>query len=359
MVARNKTLRDVARLADVSLSTVSNVLNGHYDQMRRETKERVEEAIARLGYAPNGVARQLKTGRAPVIGMMVPSVANPFWGAFAQHIEEAALTRGYHVLLCNTERDPAVEAQYADALWSYGVRGLILGSAPLAFDHFRAIAERGMAIVAFDGQARDADGVIVDSVGVDNQFGVWTATRHLLALGHRRIGLVSGPLKTINRLDRLEGYRRALHEAHVTVNPALVWEGDSGRGFGDIEGIELGRRGARALLSDPNPPTALIGINDMYALGAYAGARDVGFRVPDGVSVIGFDDIVLAAIVEPPLTTVRQPLQAMMRIAVEMLTGRIEGTRIGLPAHLTLKPELIIRGSAAPVRTGRAMDTGI
>ncbi len=191
LTSRNATIRDVARLADVSLSTVSNVLNGRMDQMRPETRERVQEAIAQLSYAPNGVARQLKTGHAPVIGMMVPSVANPFWGAFAQHVEETALARGYHVLLCNTERDPLIEVHYADALWSYGVRGIILGSAPLSFAHFRAIAERGMAVVAFDGQAHGADRVVSDSVGVDNRRGAWLATTHLLSHGHRRIGLVS------------------------------------------------------------------------------------------------------------------------------------------------------------------------
>src|SRR5437016_3840903 len=130
MTVKIATIRDVARLADVSLSTVSNVLNGKLDQMRPETTERIQRAIVQLGYTPSGVARHLKTGHAPMIGLMVPSVANPFWGAFAQHIEEAALARGYHVLLCNTERDADLEARYAEALFSYGIRGIILGSSP-------------------------------------------------------------------------------------------------------------------------------------------------------------------------------------------------------------------------------------
>ncbi len=359
MSAKSATIRDVARLAEVSLSTVSNVLNGRLDQMRPETTARVQRAMEALAYAPSGVARHLKTGHAPMIGLMVPSVANPFWGAFAQHIEEAAKARGYHVLLCNTERDPLVEQRYADALWSYGIRGMILGSAPLAFDHFHAVAARGMAIVAFDRQTLGADSAVADSVGVDNRLGARLAAEHLIARGHRRIGLVSGPLKTSNRLDRLDGYRGALRDAGITPDDALVWEGDSGKGFGDIEGVALGRRGARDLLSGPQPPTALIGINDMYALGAYAGVRDCGLRVPEDVSVVGFDDIVLAEISAPPLTTVRQPLREMMARAVDLLIGRVDGTRTGEPEHIVITPELVVRQSAGAIGSQRsAVGTG-
>lgn len=339
------TIHDVARQAAVSTSTVSNVLNGRLDQMRPETVARVREAITYLGYAPNVAARQLKTGHAPVLGLIVPSVANPFWGAFAQAVEEAALTHGYGVLLCNAERDAEREGQYTATLWAHGVRGLILGSSPLSFAPFAPFAARGMQIVAFDRQSPEADGVIVDSLSVDSVAGTRLAVAHLLAHGHRRVGFLSGPLASVNRRDRLAGYHAALAAAGIAPDPALVWEGRAARGHGDVEGTVLGRAGAVVLLALPDPPTALVAVNDLYALGAYAGVRDRGKRIPEDVSVVGFDDIALAEVVTPPLTTVQQPLSALMGVAVRLLVERITGVRTGPPEHLVVPPVLIVRGS--------------
>ncbi|MBO0795878.1 MAG: LacI family DNA-binding transcriptional regulator, partial [Ktedonobacteraceae bacterium] len=212
-MAESVSVRDVARLAKVSASTVSNVLNGRLDRMRPETTKRVLNAIAKLGYTPNQLARQLKTGYVPIIGLIVPSVANPFWGVVARSVEEAAQAYGYQTLLCNAERDPGREQRYAETLWSSGIRGVIFGSSPLSFDHIAPLAKRGLQIVAFDRQMQSADQVIVDSVGVDNVLGTRLAVKHLLDLGHRQIGFLSGPIRTISRLDRLAGYRAALQEA--------------------------------------------------------------------------------------------------------------------------------------------------
>ncbi len=344
------TIHDVARRAAVSTSTVSNVLNGRFDQMRPETVTRVQDAIAQLEYAPSVAARQLKTGHAPVLGLIVPSVANPFWGAFAQAVEEAALDHGYGVLLCNAERDAEREGRYTGSLWAHGVRGMILGSSPGSFAPFAPYAARGMHIVAFDRQPPEAHGTVADSLSVDSVAGMRLAVAHLLALGHRRVGFVSGPVRSLNRRDRLRGYRDALAAAGIAPDSALVWEGAATRGHGDVEGTTLGRAGAAALLALPNPPTALVGVNDMVALGTYAGVRDGGLRVPDEVSVVGFDDIALAEVVTPPLTTVRQPLAAMMREAVALLVGRVEGSRTGPPEHLVIPPRLVVRGSTGQVR---------
>lgn len=349
-MAESITIHDVARLAEVSTSSVSNLLNGRLAQMRPETQERIRWAIAQLGYAPNRAAQQLKTGHVPIIGLIVPSVANPFWGAVAHAVEAAALEHGYQVFLGNGERDPVRERRYGETLWEYGVRGVIFGSSPLSFDHLRGLADRGLHVVAFDHPTLGDDGVISDSVSVDNIEGARRAIAHLLGLGHRRIGFVSGPIRTANRLDRLAGYQAALREAGVEPDPALVWSG-ADSGFGDIDSAQLGRRGARELLGSPNPPTALLALNDMYAFGAYAGARDLGLRIPEAISIVGFDDIMLAEIVGPPLTTVRQPLPTMMRVAVERLIGRVAGTRQGPAEHRDVAPELIVRRSTAPPET--------
>lgn len=352
-MSENVSVHDVARLAKVSPSTVSNVLNGRLDRMRPETTERVLKAMEQLGYTPNQLARQLKTGNVPMIGLIVPSVANPFWGAVARNVEEAAQSLSYQLLLCNAERDQEREQRYAEAMWASGIRGVIFGSSPLSFNHLVPLAQRGLQVVAFDRQSQSADQVVVDSVGVDNVLGARLAVSHLLTQGHRRIGFLSGPIRTVSRLDRLAGYQAALKDAGVEPDTALIWEGASASAFGDTEGAELGRAGARALLSRPDRPTALFTVNDMYAFGAYAGARDLGLRVPEDVSVVGFDDLVpLAEISVPTLTTVRQPLPQMMRAAVELLIGRLSKARIGPPTHVVIEPELIVRASTAhPVNT--------
>jgi DNA-binding LacI/PurR family transcriptional regulator len=189
--------------------------------------------------------------------------------------------------------------------------------------------------------------VPIDSISVDNVRAAQLAVEHLIALGHRRIAFLSGPIRTVNRLQRLEGYRRALMNANIEINPSLIWEKALESSFGDTEGVELGRQGAQELCQHPQRPTALAAINDMYALGAYAGARDLGLRVPDDLSIVGIDDIVLAQVVDPPLTTVRQPLDEMAASAVETLIKRIKHKSDDAPQHLTFAPELVVRKSTA------------
>jgi DNA-binding LacI/PurR family transcriptional regulator len=342
--AKEATIQDVARLAHVSPSTVSNVLNGRLDRMGQETVERIQQAIAQLGYTPSRIARQLKTGHAPIIGLVVPSVANPFWGAFARAAEETALAHGYRILLGNSERDPGREQSYAEEMWAQGIRGVIFGSSALSLRHLAGTINRGLHVVAFDRHAQSTDDLDVDSVSIDNVLAGRLATAHLIALGHRRIGFLSGPIRTVSRIDRLEGYRSALAEAGIALDHQLIWEGSFISTFGDIEGAKIGRRGAQEILGRENRPTALIAINDMYALGAYAGARDLGFRIPETCSIVGFDDIMLAEIAEPPLTTIRQPLEEMLRVAVERLIERLN-RRETSPIHMSFAPELIVRAS--------------
>ena len=348
------TIQDVALLAQTSPSTVSNLLNGRVDRMRPETRERIEQAMDQLGYRPSQVARQLRTGQAPILGLIIPSVANPFWGSFAQYVEEAARAHGYQVLLCNGGRDPEREERYAESLWSHGVRGVIFGSSPLSLDHVLGFVDRGLRVVVFDRDMRDVDRATraaIDSISVDNELGGRLATDHLLSLGHRRIGFLSGPLRTASRLERLEGYRRALRDAGVERDPGLVWEEAPNENYGDVEGFELGRWGARALLGDPNPPSALFTINDMYALGAYAGVRDLGLRVPEDVSIVGFDDIPMAEIAQPPLTTVHHPVREMIGTAVTLLIRRLRGANAEPAEHVTVAPALVLRASTAPPRS--------
>lgn len=338
------TIADVARLAEVSMSSVSNVLNGRSGKMRKSTKERIQQAISKLGYTPNLAARQLKTGFSPIIGLIVPSVANPFFGNFARLVEQVALANGYQVLLGNSERDPERERRYAEELWGYGIRGMIFGSSLAEIDHLESIIDKGMNVVAFDRKIQEDDKVVIDHVGVDNVQAMRLITKHLIALGHKKIGFISGPIKTVSRIARLEGYRSTIEEAGLPFDKSLIWEGAATQ-FGDAEMVQLGREGAHTLLSGAKRPTAIIAINDMYALGVYAGARDLGLKVPGDLSVTGVDDIPLAEVAEPALTTVQQPVEEIAKLAVEQLMRRLDGGE-GLPAkHLILSPKLIVRGS--------------
>lgn len=340
------TIADVARLAGVSTSSVSNVLNGRSKRMRSSTEERIRQAIQKLGYTPNLAARQLKTGLSPIIGLIVPNVANPFFGIFARLIEEVALEKGFQVLLGNSNRDPIREYKYAEVLWGYGVRGIIFGSSLKDFTHLEDLIRKGMHVVAFDRPPQRKDPYIIDSIGVDNVQTMRLITKHLLALGHRRIGFISGPIRTVSRLARLEGYRSSLEEASVKFDQELVWEGVTSN-YGDVKSVELGRRGTHELLSSANPPTAIIAINDMYAFGVYAGVRDLGLKIPEDVSVTGVDDIVLSEALEPSLTTVRQPMNEIALLTVERLLSRIQETYTGPPEQKVVSPKFIARSSTA------------
>jgi DNA-binding LacI/PurR family transcriptional regulator len=338
---RGATIQDVARLAGTSAATVSNLVNGRHSRLSGETGARIEAAIEQLGWRPNHAARQLKVGNARMIGLLVPSVDNPFHGAFALLAEAAAMRRGYHIVLCNSLRDAARERQYAEALWSMGVRGMITSSSPLAFDHLAELQDRGLHLVAFDRGTDVSDGLAPDAVSMDNREAGRLATEHLRQRGHRRIAFVSGHVNSLNRAERVAGWRAALDGE----GEALLWRG----GSGEAEGPAQGRLAARELLRLPSPPTALVAVNDMHALGIYAGVRDCGLDIPHDVSVVGIDDIALAEIACPPLTTVRQKLAEITEAAVDLLVSRLNGDN-SPPRALAFPPELIVRASTATPR---------
>jgi DNA-binding LacI/PurR family transcriptional regulator len=342
------SIRDVAALAGTSVSTVSNLLNGRPNRMRSDTVQRIEEAIERLGYKPDRLARALKTGFTPAIGLLVPSVANPFHGAMAHAVEVAAQTRGFQVLLGNTLRDAARERQCAADFFAFGIRGVIATSSPFDLEHFNDLIGRGLSVVALDMVNSSADAErAMDSVSMDNHRAGYLATQHLIELGHWRIGYVSGATPTMSRRDRLSGYKAALRAANIELDPMLIAAGESVSGYDDIHAAEHGRSAARSLLALPDPPSALVALNDMHAVGACAAVREIGGTVPDHVSVVGIDDINLAALLYPPLTTVRHPVKALSEAAVDLLVGRIKA-REGSPSRqIVFEPTLVVRGSTA------------
>lgn len=339
------TIQQVAAAAGVSPSTVSNLLNGRTNRMVPATKERIERAIAELGYRPNRAARQLRTGRTQTVGLIVPSVGNPFWGAFARELEVAALAVGCNVLLCNSERDPDRERRYVEELWEDGVRGIVLCSSLPTLDHLADIVRRGLRLVTFDRPAQAGDPEEVVSVSINNHVGGFLATSHLTELGHERLTFVSGSLAAVNRTGRFRGFCTALEGADLDPAAMPTWTAGGGAPFGDVEAAQVGRQAAHDLFSGTvEPPTGIVAINDMTALGFCRGLRDQGLHVGKDVSVVGFDDIILAELYDPPLTSVRQPISRMASLSLEEALkedDREPGRSV------LLRPELVVRDSTA------------
>ncbi|MGO1385922.1 MAG: LacI family DNA-binding transcriptional regulator [Arachnia sp.] len=344
------TIQQVAAEAGVSAMTVSNFLSGKSARMQPKTRDRVSAAVDKLGYRPNRLARSLRTGRAQSIGLVVPSVANPFWGAFANELEKASLAAGYSVLLGNTERDPARELRYVEDLWDAGVRSIVIGTSLPSLAHLQPLLERGLRLVTFDRPVQPGDPSAVVSVSIDNEVGGYLAAQHLIDLGHTRISFVAGSIMSLNRTARYRGFRSALDQAGLEPVPMPQQCGQGPVPFDVAEAAGVGRTVVRALFEEGQPPTGIVGINDMTALGVCSGARELGLKVGEDLSVVGFDDIALAALWDPPLTTICQPLVELASLALrEALT---EGADSPPGTSVLLRPELIARRS-----TGTPPDT--
>lgn len=342
------TIQDVAARAGVSVSTVSNVLNKREARMRPETLARVHQAIADLRFRPNLSARMLKTGRMPMIGLMVPSIANPYFGVLARWVEESAREHGYGVLLCNTYRSPEREEEYAQAFMAQGVKGVILGSALLDHEHLIPLFEQGLAAVSLD-RVSAADGLLRDFVSVDNHLAAVMVVEHLIGLGHRHISFVSAPVQSLNRIARLDGARQTCQRLGAELN--VVTGSDFGA-YDESEMSEIGQLAARSLIRARCPSTAYVGVNDMLAIGLLAGLQQSGLQVPTEVSVMGIDGIYLGAYVSPGLTTVRQPMQDIAAAAVDHVLSRMNEPRIDSRVSI-FPPSLVLRGSAGPAVIAR------
>lgn len=337
------TIEDVARHARVSISTVSNVLNGREARMRPDTLARVQQAITMLGFRPNQSARNLKTGHLAMIGLLVPSIANPFFGSLAREIESVANERGYGVMLCNTQREADRELAYAQALMAQGVRGMVIGSALQAQEHLAPLIERGLAVVSFDRTAQEAPWNM-DYVSVDNHRCGELAAEHLLTLGHRHIVYVTAPLRSVSRGARLEGVQKACAAAGARLH---VHIGDVPNGQIEMEMPTLGRNAAIKLQASQPDASAYIAMNDMVAVGVLSGLRECNKLVPHDISVMGIDDLFLDSYLSPALSSVRQPMPEIAQAAFERVLARMSSP--SEQAHsLVFSPELVRRESTQP-----------
>jgi LacI family transcriptional regulator len=344
------TQTDVARRAGVSQAMVSYVVNGNATvKIPDETRQRILEAMTELGYVPNALARGLRSGQTKTIGLVIPDNANPFFAEIARVIENIGFKNGFSVILCNSDYDLAKENAHVDVLLAKQVDGVIFCSSGGTSEAQQKLQDGNTPWVTID---HDISGLQTGSVLIDYQLGGTLATQHLLALGHQRIGCITGPTQFSSSSERLDGYRHALKKAGLKVDPALIVPGDFR--------IRGGESAMLALLKLKRPPTAVFAFNDLMAIGAMQGARIRGLQVPGDLSIVGFDDIPLAQALYPTLTTVAQPINEIARFVMEILLGQVQGTPGELAAtsdnRVVLKPTLVVRDSTRPLNTsnGRA-----
>ena len=341
--AQSYTMRDVARLAGVSATTVSSVVNGKGGVSPKLTG-RVEDAIAALDYHPNEVARGLKVNSTFTIGIIIPDVSNLFFNDILRGVETEARRNGYSVILCDSNEDPVQEQELLTVLIRRRVDGILLASTQARLEESR-LAMRRPPIVCFD---RDAGGFQGSAVVVDNVLASYEATRHLIELGHQHIATISGPETTLTGRERLEGFRKALQEAHLPLPEEYIRPGGFSMEGAHREGLEV--------LQLSTPPTAILVCNNRMTLGLMRALRDLGLRCPQEVSVVGFDDFDWSDLFSPRLTTVVQPSYEMGKRATEMLLQAIQAPDQHFESsggnRIVLKAELRVRESTAPPASG-------
>jgi LacI family transcriptional regulator len=325
------TIIDVAREAGVSYSTVSRVVN-NYEHVKPETREKVMNAMMRLGYVVNQQARSLRGGRSQVVGLLVPDVGNGYIGAIIRGIDAELAINQYDLMLYTTHRQKTKESSYVATITRGLADGLLLLLPTNVEAYMASLQQQQFPHVLIDYQAVDND--LTSTVQATNWQGAYDATAYLIDMGHHRIAFVIGLPEMQCSLDRLDGYRVALETYGISYDPALIYAGD----FFRAEGYEA----ARKFLALDHPPTAIFAANDASAFGVMEAVRNCGLSVPDDISIIGFDDILESRQVHPPLTTVRQPLEDMGRLAVQILLARLEnpdlpGERAELPTELIVR----------------------
>jgi len=329
------TLKEVAKFADVSITTVSRVMNDA-SKVNPETRERVQKAMRKLDYNPSRVAQRLRStkGHSKLLGLIIPDIQNQFYSNIVRGIEDVAYGKDYAVILCNTDENPNKEKFYLDVLLSESVDGIIL---PPIHQYSKVVEEMintGLPIVCVDRKL--ARGT-VDTVVVNNEKGAVLAVDHLIKLGHKRIGLLTSSPQFSSFEERQRGYKKALSKSGIELDENLIKEGDP-RSASQAKDL------TNELLGMDSPPTAIFSTNNLMTLGVLEAVNNAKIKIPKDISIIGFDDMPWAKSISSPLTTIRQPGYEMGRRAAELMFQRIQD-----PARETvqiiLEPTLIVRKS--------------
>jgi LacI family transcriptional regulator len=328
-------MSDVAARAGVSKTTVSHVIN-ETRFVEEETRQRVLQAVAELGYRPSVVARSLTTNRTETIGVIVSDSSNHFFAEVLRGIEDVLRPRNYTLLVCNTAEILEREAHYLDILMRQRVDGIIAAATSQRWDELTKVETQHIPVVFAD---RFFEGIDDPFVGVDNQKGAYLGTKCIIDCGHRRIGILAGFQRLSTMRERLAGFRQALEEHDISLPEEWV--------ITSALSIEGGREAMRQLLTLPECPTAVFLNNNLLALGALLALKELGLRCPEDVGLVGFDDHPWAAVSDPPLTVVRQPAEQVGRAAAEMLLALINDEQVAEP-RVVLDCEVVARQSCCP-----------
>jgi len=326
------TIKDVAIHASVSVATVSAVINKN-KYVSPELAQRVHESITALSFKRNSFARGLKTRVSYSIGLIVPDITNPFFTNIARGVEDVASAHNYSLILGNTDEDPAKEKKYLQLLESKQADGLIIAVTARSHEYLQALPIQHLALVSIDRSLFDLG---IDTVMVDNRAGARKAIEHLIALGHRRIGLVTGIRGIAPTEERLLGYTEALEKHGIAVDPALI-----AVAYARVDG---GERGAMQLLALEDRPTALFMMDGTMAIGALQSIVKLGLRCPEDIALASFDDFTWAAVMRPHLTVIDQPTYEIGQQSAQLLFERLQNQKKA-PREIRLQTRLIVRES--------------
>jgi len=326
------TIYDVAKEAGVSIATVSNAINGK-GKVSKKRREQIFKIMEKLNYQPSVIASALMGKKTYTLGLLIPDISNPFFADIARAIEDEAHAAGYSVVICSTDnKDERVE-RYIALLEQKRVDGMIIGTGVEDSGILERLQARSIPFVLI---SRESAALAADTVVADDYVGGMLAARHLAELGHRRLAILAENLKVSSSRERIRGFKLGLEEMNVPFDD------------GDVVTcefmIEEGRRGALELLGRPVRPTALFCCNDVLAIGAMQAAKQLGLRVPEQLSIVGFDDTILATVTDPPLTTVTQPIASMGKQAFKLLIENAVHAEY-VKQRIVLRPELTVRHS--------------
>jgi LacI family transcriptional regulator len=340
------TIHDIARAANVSSATVSRVLSNSGYPVSKPLREKILSVAAELNYIPNMIGKQLKKNTSNTIGVIVPTIVNPFYSSVVFGIEEVARQNHFTVMACNTLQDPALEEEYIRTVLEKQVKGLIISSISSEKTLLKQAISLGLHVIAID-QNIEEDGI--SQIEFDYRKGGYLATKYLQEKGHRKIGYVTSRLDRPSRKRIYQGYLEAMREAGLE---PLVEEAKAEEGYSAVYEFDTGKRLTQQLLEHEDQPTAIFACNDMMAFGVIHELTRRGIDVPGQISVMGFDGIEVGQMIHPPLTTIKQPDYEMGKMACKMLVGRMNGEE-SHQFDVMLQPKLLERSSVAVCSDGR------
>jgi DNA-binding LacI/PurR family transcriptional regulator len=342
------TIADVAKMAKVSKSTVSRIMNGNFEQNTEETVKRVLKVIEELDFKPNALARSLKSTKTNIIGIILSNLQNPFWANVLEGVEDTCHQLGYNLMIFNSNDKAELEEEHFSSFDSRQLDGMLVNPTLKNIELYQKFTSNGFPFVAIN---RKIYGMDVNTITVNNIEGAKLAVNHLIASGRKKIAIFLYPPDGVSpRIERLEGYKHALIENGIEIDPSLIQIINEKKG--EVEAA------VRELLTRSNPPDAIFSTNSLMTLEVLEGINKMKKKIPDDIALVGYDETVWSKYLNPSLTTVKQPAYEMGEIAARRLIQMIKSKKDGKiePEIVSLAPSLIIRDSCGSKKGGVVID---